>query len=143
MESKKKLRNTEPRRIILQEIKHSKSHPTADEIYEIVKKKVPRVSLGTIYRNLELLCQEGLIQKIEMGGAQKRFDGHTENHYHFRCVNCGRIEDLTDGSLEEVEMVLTKLSPYEILGHRIELTGRCHPCNSSIKKFGGRSRQEV
>jgi len=70
MESKKKLRSTEPRRIILQEIKHSKSHPTADDIYEIVKKKVPRVSLGTIYRNLEVLCQEGLIQRIEGGGPE-------------------------------------------------------------------------
>jgi Fur family ferric uptake transcriptional regulator len=131
MESKKKLRKTEPRRIILQEIRHSKSHPTADDIYEMVKKKVPRVSLGTIYRNLEVLCQEGLIQRIEMGGSQKRFDGHTENHYHFRCLNCGKIEDLTEGSLEDIEKALAKLSPYEILGHRVELTGRCHPCNSS------------
>jgi Fur family transcriptional regulator, ferric uptake regulator len=131
MESKKKLRKTTPRRIILEEIKHSKSHPTADDIYEMVKKKVPRVSLGTIYRNLEVLCQEGLIRRIEMGGSQKRFDGHTENHYHFRCLNCGKIEDLTEGSLEDIEKALAKLSPYEILGHRVELTGRCHPCNSS------------
>jgi Fur family transcriptional regulator, ferric uptake regulator len=136
MELKKNFRETEPRRVILQEIKNMKSHPTADELYEIVRKKVPRVSLGTIYRNLEVLCQEGLIQKIEVGGSQKRFDGHTENHYHFRCLTCGKVEDITQKPLKEIESTLPKLSPYEILGHHLELIGRCSNCNaeSQIEK---------
>jgi Fur family transcriptional regulator, ferric uptake regulator len=130
MESKKKFRKTEPRRVILQEIKNLKSHPTADDMYEIVRKRVPRVSLGTIYRNLEVLCQEGLIQKIEVGGSQKRFDGHTENHYHFRCLNCGKVEDITQKPMKEIESALPKLYPYEILGHHLELIGRCSNCNT-------------
>ena len=128
MKSEKKLRKTTPRRIILQEIKGLTSHPTADEIYELVRKKVPRVSLGTIYRNLEVLCQEGLIRKMEMGGPQRRFDGHAENHYHFKCLICGGVTDITKGPLKEIEEVLAKTFPNQIQGHRLELTGRCPSC---------------
>jgi Fe2+ or Zn2+ uptake regulation protein len=144
METKKKFRQTEPRRVLLQEIKDLNSHPTADDIFDIVRKKVPRVSLGTIYRNLEVLCQQGFIQKIETGGSQRRFDGHTENHYHFRCVTCGQIIDLTQKPLEEIERALTKISPYEILGHRLELIGRCHSCSSDKpREFGLSETREV
>jgi Fur family transcriptional regulator, ferric uptake regulator len=122
------LRQTIPRKIILQEIKNLTSHPTADEVYAIVRKKIPRVSLGTIYRNLEILCHEGLIQKLDVGGTQRRFDGHTENHYHFRCLSCGRVFDLTKAPLKEIENTLSQLTPYEVHGHRLELVGRCASC---------------
>jgi Fur family transcriptional regulator, ferric uptake regulator len=122
------MRQTLPRKIILQEIKNLTSHPTADEIYAMVRKRVPRVSLGTIYRNLEILCQEGLIQKLDVGGTQRRFDGRTENHYHFRCLWCGRIFDLTKEPWKEIESRLASLTPHEVQCHHLELIGRCTSC---------------
>ncbi|OGP52004.1 MAG: transcriptional repressor [Deltaproteobacteria bacterium RBG_13_43_22] len=126
----KKLRQTDARRIILEEIKDLTSHPTADEVYEIVRKRIPKVSLGTIYRNLEVLSENGQIQKMEVGGTQKRFDGNTSNHYHLRCVACGRVIDLTAKPLKEIEKTVSKLTDHEILGHRLELIGICLSCKA-------------
>jgi Fur family ferric uptake transcriptional regulator len=67
---------TRQRKVILEEIRKTDSHPTADELYQRVRQRLPHVSLGTIYRNLETLAASGLIQKLEMGGSQKRFDGN-------------------------------------------------------------------
>src|SRR4030042_1491506 len=126
----KKLRQTDARRIILEEIKDLTSHPTADEVYEIVRKRIPKVSLGTIYRNLEVLSENGQIQKMEVGGTQKRFDGNTRNHYHLRCVACGRVIDLTAKPWKEIEKTVSKLNDQEILGHRLELIGICLSCKA-------------
>lgn len=130
----KKIRQTDARRVILEEMMTLNSHPTADEVYEIVRKRIPKVSLGTIYRNLEMLSEKGLIQKLEIGGTQRRFDGNTGNHYHLRCVECGRIIDFTTSPLKEIEETLSKLADYEIIGHRLELIGVCSTCKSLRQK---------
>jgi Fur family ferric uptake transcriptional regulator len=119
---------TQQRHVILDELKRLDSHPTADELYEIVRKKLPKISLGTIYRNLEILAESGMIQKIEVGGTQKRFDGNTEDHYHIRCVECGRIVDIPAKSIPSLEEVFSTVTDFEIVGHRLELLGRCADC---------------
>jgi Fur family ferric uptake transcriptional regulator len=124
----KKLRQTDARRIILEEIMNLDSHPTADEVYEIVRKRLPKISLGTIYRNLEILSGKGLIQKLEVGGSQRRFDGNTGNHYHLRCLECGRVIDLTTNPSKEIEKNIPQLADWEILSHRLELIGICLSC---------------
>ena len=68
--------------IILETIKMTDSHPTADEIYERVRKRLPRISMGTIYRNLDVLASCGLIKRLDPGRTQMRFDGNTQEHYH-------------------------------------------------------------
>jgi len=130
----KKLRQTDARRVILEEIKKVYTHPTADEVYEIVRKRIPKISLGTIYRNLEILSGKGHIQKLETGGTQKRFDGNTDNHYHLRCVECGRVTDLTTNPLKNIEKTLSKLANYEIIGYRLELIGVCPSCKPFKQK---------
>jgi len=130
----KKLRQTDARRILLEELKDLTSHPTADEIYDIVRKRIPRISLGTIYRNLEVLSENGQIQKLDGGGTQRRFDGNTGNHYHLRCVGCGQVLDLTTHPLKEIEKVVFKLVDYEILGYKLEVVGRCPACKTVKRK---------
>jgi Fur family ferric uptake transcriptional regulator len=125
------MRQTDARRVILEEIREVTSHPTADEIYERVRKRIPRVSLGTIYRNLEVLAQNGLIQKIEGVGTQKRFDATTITHYHFQCLNCGRLSDLTSEPVEEIENAVRNLVAGDILGYNLEVHGLCPSCLSS------------
>ena len=93
MQDKNKFRMTPQRMVILEEVKKDHSHPTAAEIFARVRKKMPKISLATIYRNLEMLAGRGLIRKLEPGRPQMRFDGETHDHYHLTCMHCGRLED--------------------------------------------------
>ncbi|MDC7234457.1 MAG: transcriptional repressor [Spirochaetales bacterium] len=88
------IRMTSQRKVIIEALKMSKSHPPADAVYEYVRKKLPNVSLGTVYRNLELMYKNGMIIKIDTPDGQKRFDYNTSAHPHFRCERCGKIEDI-------------------------------------------------
>jgi len=116
--------------VILEELTKVTSHPTADEIYEMVRKKLPRISLGTIYRNLEILSECGLISKMEIGGIQKRFDATTENHYHIRCTVCGRVDDIDGEVFENIADRFKDLNGYKVVDHRLELVGICPSCRN-------------
>jgi Fur family ferric uptake transcriptional regulator len=123
-----KFRMTPQRQAILEELRRLTSHPTADEVHSLVRRRLPRVSLGTVYRNLEMLSDCGLIQKLEMGGGQRRFDGKTGDHYHVRCVRCGRVEDAPVKPMPAIDDALRKVSGYEVMGHRLEFIGVCPAC---------------
>ncbi|HEY3315794.1 MAG TPA: transcriptional repressor [Bacillota bacterium] len=136
MRPKTASRKTKQRQVILEELRKVKSHPTADEVYEMVKKKLPRISLGTVYRNLELLSDAGEIQTLELAGTQKRFDGEPATHYHVRCLNCGKVEDL-DFSLDELEGMEEKVrreTGYEVFGYRLKFLGLCPKCQKEQAK---------
>ncbi|MEW6672019.1 MAG: transcriptional repressor [Thermodesulfobacteriota bacterium] len=122
------LRMTRQRQVILEELRKVKTHPSADELYEKVKKRLPRISLGTVYRNLEILTRLGEIQHVEIGGAMKRFDGNPRNHYHIRCLGCARVDDLAIDPLKQVEDALSGRTDYRITGHRLEFVGLCRKC---------------
>ena len=89
---------------------------------------MPRISLGTVYRNLEILSECSMIQKLELGGTQKRFDGNLRNHYHVRCIRCGCIEDVPMEPLTSIESAIRGVSDYEIIGSRLEFIGVCPQC---------------
>ena len=130
------LRETSQRRVILEELGKMTTHPTANEVYEIVRKRLPRISLGTVYRNLELLSESGLIKKLEMAGTQKRFDGTIYNHYHIRCVKCGRIDDLKLPAIESIDDTAATVSDYRVLWHRLEFAGLCPECSDQRSRKG-------
>ena len=129
VEIDKKTRMTRQRRVILEEIRRYNNHPAADEIYERVRKQLPRISLGTVYRNLDVLCELGEIQRLELSGAMKRFDGIPKKHYHIRCVCCGRVDDAPIAPLNELEDDLYGTTVFEIIGHNLEFTGLCPQCS--------------
>lgn len=122
------MKTTKQRKIILEELRKLKSHPAATELYELVRKRLPRISLGTVYRNLEVLADAGIIRKMETAGTQKRFDGTIENHYHVRCVKCGRVDDLPIPPISEIEDVVRGFSDYKISSYRLEFQGLCPTC---------------
>jgi Fur family ferric uptake transcriptional regulator len=124
-----KFRMTPQRRVILEELRKTTSHPTADEVYEMVRKRLPRVSLGTIYRNLEILSEHGMIGKLELGGGQRQFDGSSENHYHVRCVRCRSVSDVPVPLSCALDETVRPMSDYEILGHKLEFIGLCPQCS--------------
>lgn len=127
-------RNTPQRRVILHELRQLNSHPTAAQLYAVVRKRLPRISLGTIYRNLEVLNEDGLISKLEFSGAETRFDGRLEQHDHVRCTECGKIEDIFSGDPAPARP--TELAGFEVTGHRLEYFGVCPECRRRNSPVG-------
>jgi len=127
------LRMTNQREIILRELKKSRRHLSADELYDIVKKVMPRISLATVYRNLEILSEAGLIGKLEISGRQKRFDFDVSDHDHIYCVVCHRVDNLNI-ERENVDSVqLGAAAGYSITGYRVEIIGVCPECQKKNK----------
>lgn len=129
MTHKKTYRMTPQRKVILEELQKLNSHPGADEIYEAVRKRIPRISLGTVYRNLEILSELGEIQKLELAGSMHRFDWDTNKHYHIRCMECGKVENAPVAPLNQIEDELYGATVFTILGHRLEFVGLCPKCS--------------
>lgn len=135
----KKLRMTNQREIILSELRQCITHPSADELYERVKKKLPRISLATVYRNLEILSEAGTIGKIEISGRQKRFDWEVGPHNHIYCVRCHRVDNIELAECGQKNLRPESSRGYQISGCRIEFTGICPECQKKINDTGGRS----
>lgn len=126
----KRFRMTRQRKIILEELRNLHTHPTADEVYDTVRKRMPRISLGTVYRNLEILSQWGLAQRLDLAGNRRRFDGTTGDHYHVRCVHCGDVEDVPIEPLRTLEESARSNTDFEIIGHRLNFLGLCPRCRN-------------
>ncbi len=127
----KLLRMTHQREIILSELEKSLNHPTADELYLRVKQLLPHISLATVYRNLEILSQEGLIQKLAVSGRQKRFDRNLTKHHHIYCVECHRIDNLTDEVVKDFTLSANQRKGYAVTGFRVEFFGLCPQCKKN------------
>ncbi len=124
-----RLRMTRQRQVILEELRKMQCHPSADELYEVVRERLPHISLGTVYRNLDLMARDGLIQRLELGGTQKRFDGDISGHYHIRCMNCGRVDDAHMERITAIDDAAKGETDYEIIEHRLEFIGLCPKCS--------------
>jgi Fur family ferric uptake transcriptional regulator len=94
----------------------------------MVQRKLPRISLGTVYRNLEVLARAGEIRKITTSGSETRFDGDLSDHYHVRCENCGRLGDMPPAVKEMLGGSPDAIDGWEIHGHRLEYLGLCPDC---------------
>ncbi|MFH1374342.1 MAG: transcriptional repressor [bacterium] len=121
-------RNTKQRQVILQQLRQLTTHPTARELYEIVRLQLPRISLGTIYRNLDLLHKKGEIQKLALGAREARYDGNPDRHQHVRCTECGRICDFIQRPKSVADMELDDADGWKIVGQRTEFIGICPEC---------------
>jgi len=134
------LRMTRQRRAILDAVRAARLHPTADEVYACVRVGLPRVSLGTVYRNLEELARRGLIDKVEAGGTQRRYDGETALHCHVRCLACGRVEDAEVGGVDLRRVGSSRIPGYRVVGCAVEVLGYCARCvKAGHDKPDGRS----
>lgn len=123
------MNRTAQREAILSELRASRNHPTAEELYTVLRSRMPQLSLGTVYRNLEQMSQAGVIRKLETAGKRKRFDGDLSLHHHLRCIECGAVEDIVPAALREVDVALARLLPQlECVGYNLELNGRCRCC---------------
>jgi Fur family transcriptional regulator, ferric uptake regulator len=127
-------RSTRQRQVILEELCKTTAHPTAVALYEVVRQRLPKISLGTVYRNLDLLVQMGQAQRFEAASGEARFDGNPARHNHVRCVRCGRIDDLMPSPLDLPAAPPKDTAGYQILGHRLEYLGVCPQCREAGPK---------
>ena len=100
-------------------------HPTAETIYLNVKKEFPNISLGTVYRNLSLLTNQGIIRKLSTGIGSDRFDGNTSPHYHVLCTECGSVLDLDMENIDHINTLAGSQFDGEIYGHVTYFLGKC------------------
>ena len=134
------MRNTEPRRLILETVRATDAHPTAAWVYRRVRRHLPSVSLATVYRNLRQLVDAGLVvERLDATGS--RFDGNTSPHHHFTCVACGRIFDLAEPSDCVVQARIARRAGFEVTRRRIEFYGRCAACRSSLTSRSPQKRR--
>jgi Fur family ferric uptake transcriptional regulator len=122
------LRMTRQRRVILEELRRRHWHPTADELHRRVRRRLPRISLATVYRNLELLSERGVIRRLDAAGEPRRYDPVADHDCHVRCERCGRVDDL-DCQPPGLDLgAFAGRTGYRITGHRFELVGLCPRC---------------
>jgi len=129
-----KRRKSKQREKIFEIIKNTTSHPTAACIYEEVKKKMPSVSLGNIYRNIKILVEEGRISTRNFGDGLEHYDAIVDRHYHFVCENCNSIIDFNIPISSNVVKSAQKRTKHKITGHIINFYGICEKCNKKTKR---------
>lgn len=113
---------------ILELLQGTKSHPSADWIYERLKKDFKNLSMGTVYRNLGILIDQGFVIKIDFGSTFDRFDANVSRHYHFVCEKCGAISDVEMPFDDTLNRKAGRAGNFEVRNHRIEFFGICEKC---------------
>lgn len=129
----KNIRNTKQRELILKIINNSCEHLNAEAVYDLSRKHIKNISLGTVYRNLNQLVDLGLVRRIKMDNGIDRFDNTIQNHSHFICTECNNIIDIFDSIMFEENLKNMKVISYDI-----KLTGICEVCMRKEKKNGKR-----
>lgn len=122
------LRLTRQRKVVYEELSKVSTHPRAEEVFQMVKRRLPQVSLGTIYRNLKALKEIGLVSENKYARNYSRFDARLEMHHHFTCLKCDRVFDLLEPPDLNFEQILPKHSGFKIRYSRLEFYGACPNC---------------
>jgi Fur family peroxide stress response transcriptional regulator len=125
------VRMTPQRHAILDFLLDSMSHPTADEIYRALSVRFPSMSVATVYNNLKLFVEAGLVKELTYGDHSSRFDADMSDHYHAVCDVCGKMVDFEYPALREVELEAANKTGFQIRGHRLEVHGTCPECRKS------------
>lgn len=123
-------RNTVQRELVLNAVRSLKNHATADEIYSLIIKNHPTIGKGTVYRNLNILAEEGEIRKVEIPGGPDCFDHNCTQHYHVRCINCGRVFDV-DMDIVDLDNNIHGTNGIRLLAYDILFKGICAKCQKN------------
>ena len=127
------VRKSKKRDAILDCIRQTKSHPTAEWVWQQLKPTYPDLSLGTVYRNMAIFQEEGVIQSIGVVDGLARYDANTVPHTHFICTRCGQVSDLEQIVLPD--SVLTRMTEtgYQIFSYQLQFTGVCCRCRQEAQ----------
>ncbi|MFW6108034.1 MAG: Fur family transcriptional regulator [bacterium] len=126
----RRTRMSRQRRAILEQFSRPGRHLTADMVYDSVRRSLPSISMGTVYRNLDRLCSEGRIRKLPLCGTQSWYDGGVHPHAHVRCLDCGAIRDVEAEAFADLDAVADDASEYDVVGHELQFYGLCPACRA-------------
>ena len=121
-------RNTKQRKLVLDAVRQSYNHPTADEIYNAVREQDDKISRGTVYRNLNSLAEDGLLRRVAMPDAADRFDFTVGPHYHIKCACCGRVIDAPAAYMPQLDAEAEQGTGFRISRHDLVFEGLCPAC---------------
>ena len=122
------MRYSYQREIIYNAIAGTKVHPTAEYIYDHLKREHPKLSLGTVYRNLQYLSEKGDILKISVPNGPDRYDGDISHHYHAICSVCGGISDVSLDYFADIDKLVEDYTGYKVVSHEIMFKVICDKC---------------
>ncbi len=126
-----RLNRSEMRERILELLQNTETHPTATWVHDKLRREYPRVALGTVYRNLNILVAEGDLKNVSFDEATERFDANLSRHYHFICEKCGAVRDLDIPFDTSLEKKVTVQTGFEVHKHRLDFYGLCEKCRTS------------
>ncbi|WP_238882335.1 Fur family transcriptional regulator [Clostridium sp. YIM B02551] len=124
----KKLKLTPQRIAVYKYLKGTKEHPSAEIIYKALQSEYPTMSLATVYKALKTLVEVGLVQEINVGEGNFRYDGTVSEHPHVQCINCTRVDDLSELDLTSLNVEAEKHSKYKVFSNKVYFYGVCDDC---------------
>jgi len=125
---KRGLAVTIQRRTVFEALSARRDHPTADQVYDVVRDRIPGLSRTTVYRVLEALVEAGFVRKVHHAGGVARFDPVTQRHHHLVCENCGRLVDLDDAAVPALRLPEARGSGFQIKDYSVSFLGLCGAC---------------
>ena len=121
------------REAVLNCLRSTDTHPTAEWVHSQLRSEYPDISLGTVYRNLAMFKQQGIIASLGTVNGVERFDGNTEPHVHFICTNCDRVQDLPEMQIpESLAETASRCSGGRAEICHLSFTGQCRECSQSL-----------
>ncbi len=128
--SRKGINLTSQRKLIAETLLNSSKHLGAEELYQLVHKKNPKIGLATVYRTLQIMKDRGLIEKRDFGDGCSRYeDSKAMHHDHLICLKCGKVIEFDEPTIETLQMEVAQKSKFKVLSHRLELFGYCNKCS--------------
>ena len=124
----KKLKLTPQRLAVYQYLKSTSEHPSAETIYKALQPNYPTMSLATVYKTLKTLVEIGLVQELNVGEGNFRYDGTITPHCHIQCIECGKVEDIENLDLNFLNNEASKVTNFEILSNKVYFYGICSTC---------------
>lgn len=120
--------HSEQREAILAALRESNDHPTAKQLYDVVREEMPGITLATVYRNLHVLDELGLVDELDIWGDASRFDARTDDHLHIRCIKCGRVDDVELEQKHKIQKRAAELTGYTSVTATTTFEGICPDC---------------
>ncbi len=132
----KKLKLTPQRLAVYQYLKNTTEHPSAETIYKALQENYPTMSLATVYKALKTLVEVNLVQEINVGEGNFRYDGTPEEHAHIQCIKCGKVDDLNDVEFPDLNKLVEEKTNYKIKWNKLFFYGICEHCQGlSLNDF--------
>jgi Fur family peroxide stress response transcriptional regulator len=131
---------TVQRRTVLEALAGREDHPTADQVFDEVCTRIPGIARGSVYRILETLVKLGIVRKVCHPGAASRFETKTHRHHHLVCLQCGKMIDLEDSSLDRIALPDARSRGFELVEYSIQFRGTCSACSRKASQESRRRR---